>query len=101
MVETDFIVKALMFVERRLGVCGIWKCFPLLNVFLFAGRLSMSLVMEYLPNGSLIGYMESNRHNVNIRRMLLFASQICKVRVRHTVYAELLNGLHNKNFKST
>ncbi|XP_078114868.1 tyrosine-protein kinase JAK2 [Sander vitreus] len=42
------------------------------------GRLSMSLVMEYLPNGSLIGYMESNRHNVTPRRMLLFASQICK-----------------------
>uniref|UniRef100_A0A8D3D2R9 Tyrosine-protein kinase n=1 Tax=Scophthalmus maximus TaxID=52904 RepID=A0A8D3D2R9_SCOMX len=42
------------------------------------GRLSMSLVMEYLPYGSLIGYLENNRHNVNTRRMLLFASQICK-----------------------
>ncbi|KAM9358551.1 tyrosine-protein kinase JAK2 [Symphorus nematophorus] len=42
------------------------------------GRLSMSLVMEYLPYGSLIGYLESNRHNVNTRRLLLFASQICK-----------------------
>ncbi|XP_070765433.1 tyrosine-protein kinase JAK2 [Enoplosus armatus] len=42
------------------------------------GRLTMSLVMEYLPYGSLIGYLESNRHNVNTRRMLLFASQICK-----------------------
>lgn len=43
-----------------------------------AGRLSMSLVMEYLPYGSLIGYLDSYRHNVNTRRMLLFASQICK-----------------------
>ncbi|XP_040895348.1 tyrosine-protein kinase JAK2 [Toxotes jaculatrix] len=42
------------------------------------GRLSMSLVMEYLPYGSLIGYLENNRHNVSTRRMLLFASQICK-----------------------
>ncbi|TWW58077.1 Tyrosine-protein kinase JAK2 [Takifugu flavidus] len=42
------------------------------------GRLSMSLVMEYLPYGSLIGYLENNRHKVNTRRMLLFASQICK-----------------------
>nr|XP_019953859.1 PREDICTED: tyrosine-protein kinase JAK2-like isoform X1 [Paralichthys olivaceus] len=42
------------------------------------GRLSMSLVMEYLPYGSLIGYLESNQHKVNTRRMLLFASQICK-----------------------
>lgn len=43
------------------------------------GRLSMSLVMEYLPFGSLIVYLENNRPNVNTRRMLLFASQICKV----------------------
>ncbi|XP_026179361.1 tyrosine-protein kinase JAK2 [Mastacembelus armatus] len=42
------------------------------------GRLSMSLVMEYLPYGSLIGYLENNQHNINTRRMLLFASQICK-----------------------
>ncbi|XP_044056522.1 tyrosine-protein kinase JAK2 isoform X2 [Siniperca chuatsi] len=42
------------------------------------GRLTMSLVMEYLPYGSLIGYLEGNRHNVNTRRLLLFASQICK-----------------------
>uniref|UniRef100_A0A4W5RE27 Tyrosine-protein kinase n=1 Tax=Hucho hucho TaxID=62062 RepID=A0A4W5RE27_9TELE len=42
------------------------------------GRLSMSLVMEYLPYGSLIGYLEKNRQHVNNRRMLLFASQICK-----------------------
>lgn len=42
------------------------------------GRLNMSLVMEYLPYGSLIGYLENNRHNINTRRMLLFASQICK-----------------------
>ncbi|XP_074524885.1 tyrosine-protein kinase JAK2 isoform X2 [Halichoeres trimaculatus] len=42
------------------------------------GRLSMSLVMEYLPFGSLIQYLNNNRHKVNTRRMLLFASQICK-----------------------
>ncbi|XP_015221241.2 tyrosine-protein kinase JAK2 [Lepisosteus oculatus] len=42
------------------------------------GRLSMSLVMEYLPHGSLIGYLEKNRQHVNTKRLLLFASQICK-----------------------
>ncbi|XP_067085736.1 tyrosine-protein kinase JAK2 [Osmerus mordax] len=42
------------------------------------GRLSMSLVMEFLPNGSLIGYLDKNRQNINTCRMLLFASQICK-----------------------
>uniref|UniRef100_A0AAR2LK20 Tyrosine-protein kinase n=1 Tax=Pygocentrus nattereri TaxID=42514 RepID=A0AAR2LK20_PYGNA len=43
-----------------------------------AGRLSMRLVMEYLPYGSLIGYMEKCKHTLNTRRLLLFASQICK-----------------------
>ncbi|KAK0144147.1 Tyrosine-protein kinase JAK2 [Merluccius polli] len=42
------------------------------------GRLSMSLVMEYMPYGSLIGYLEKNSSRINIRLMLLFASQICK-----------------------
>ncbi|KAM8889140.1 tyrosine-protein kinase JAK2 isoform 1-T3 [Synchiropus picturatus] len=43
-----------------------------------AGRLSMSLVMEYLPHGSLIGYMDKNRSRINTQRMLLFALQISK-----------------------
>ncbi|KAJ8408317.1 hypothetical protein AAFF_G00257310 [Aldrovandia affinis] len=42
------------------------------------GRLSMSLVMEYLPYGSLIGYLEKNRQHVSGKRLLLFASQICE-----------------------
>lgn len=42
------------------------------------GRLTMSLVMEYLPHGSLIGYLEKNQYKVNTQRLLLFASQICK-----------------------
>ncbi|XP_062411803.1 tyrosine-protein kinase JAK2 isoform X2 [Sardina pilchardus] len=42
------------------------------------GRCSVSLVMEYLPHGSLIGYLENRPSNVNHRRLLLFASQICK-----------------------
>ncbi|CAL8393463.1 unnamed protein product [Boreogadus saida] len=41
------------------------------------GRLIMSLVMEYMPHGSLIGYLEKNA-SVGLSRMLLFASQICK-----------------------
>lgn len=44
----------------------------------------MSLVMEYLPHGSLIGYLEKNQYKVNTQRLLLFASQICKVRVGDT-----------------
>jgi len=49
------------------------------DVSCVSGRLSMSLVMEYLPYGSLIVYLESHRQ-VDTRRMLLFASQICSVR---------------------
>uniref|UniRef100_A0AAR2L0A7 Tyrosine-protein kinase n=1 Tax=Pygocentrus nattereri TaxID=42514 RepID=A0AAR2L0A7_PYGNA len=43
-----------------------------------AGRRVHTLVMEYLPYGSLIGYMEKCKHTLNTRRLLLFASQICK-----------------------
>ncbi|KAJ7993192.1 hypothetical protein DPEC_G00269890 [Dallia pectoralis] len=42
------------------------------------GRLSISLVMEFLPHGSLVGYLEKYRQHITCRRMLLFASQICK-----------------------
>ncbi|XP_063057143.1 tyrosine-protein kinase JAK2 [Engraulis encrasicolus] len=42
------------------------------------GRCNMSLVMEYLPYGSLITYLEKKPAHVNHRRLLLFASQICK-----------------------
>ncbi|KAI4897166.1 hypothetical protein NFI96_015215 [Prochilodus magdalenae] len=55
-----------------------------------AGRLSMRLVMEYLPYGSLIGYMEKCKHTVNTRRLLLFASQICK----GMVYLQSLRYVH-------
>lgn len=42
------------------------------------GRLSMSLVMEYLPYGSLLYYVDKFKDNINSRRLLLFSSQICK-----------------------
>uniref|UniRef100_A0AAY4DMW6 Tyrosine-protein kinase n=1 Tax=Denticeps clupeoides TaxID=299321 RepID=A0AAY4DMW6_9TELE len=42
------------------------------------GRLSVSLVMEYLPYGSLIAFLEKKRQVITPRRLLLFASQICK-----------------------
>lgn len=54
----------------------------------------MSLVMEYLPYGSLIGYLENNRHKVNTRRMLLFASQICKVSLKHVCLNSVLSLFH-------
>uniref|UniRef100_A0A8C3FYR3 Tyrosine-protein kinase n=1 Tax=Cyclopterus lumpus TaxID=8103 RepID=A0A8C3FYR3_CYCLU len=65
--------------KKEVNILSIFECDYIVKykgVCYSTGRLSMSLVMEYLPYGSLIGYLESYRH-VNTRRMLLFASQIC------------------------
>ncbi|XP_039984309.1 tyrosine-protein kinase JAK2 [Xiphias gladius] len=67
--------------QKEVNTLGVLHCDYIVKyrgVCYSMGRLSMSLVMEYLPYGSLIGYLENNRHNVSTRRMLLFASQICK-----------------------
>ncbi|KAK1157003.1 tyrosine-protein kinase JAK2-like [Acipenser oxyrinchus oxyrinchus] len=42
------------------------------------GRQNVRLVMEYLPNGNLPGYLEKNRERVDSKRLLLYASQISK-----------------------
>lgn len=78
---------------------SMYRIILILNVYLFTGRLTMSLVMEYLPFGSLIGYLESNRHNVSPRRLLLFASQICKVRVREMGVTPVITRGGNEEFK--
>ncbi|XP_059197963.1 tyrosine-protein kinase JAK2 [Centropristis striata] len=67
--------------KKEVNILSVFHCNYIVKyrgVCYSMGRLSMSLVMEYLPYGSLIGYLESNRHNINTRRMLLYASQICK-----------------------
>ncbi|XP_031715469.1 tyrosine-protein kinase JAK2 isoform X1 [Anarrhichthys ocellatus] len=66
--------------KKEVNILSIFECDYIVKykgVCYSTGRLSMSLVMEYLPYGSLIGYLDSYRH-VNTKRMLLFASQICK-----------------------
>ncbi|XP_051790937.1 tyrosine-protein kinase JAK2 [Erpetoichthys calabaricus] len=42
------------------------------------GRQNVKLVMEYLPYGSLPGYLDKNKEWVNSKRLLLYALQICK-----------------------
>ena len=54
----------------------------------------MSLVMEYMPHGSLSGYLEKNA-SVGLGRMLLFASQICKVPMRHSVLRVCYHYVHH------
>ncbi|KAM3619642.1 uncharacterized protein V6R79_011176 [Siganus canaliculatus] len=67
--------------KKEVNILSVFHCDYIVKyrgVCYSMGRLSMSLVMEYLPYGSLIGYLEKNRHSVTTRRLLLFASQICK-----------------------
>lgn len=47
-----------------------------------AGRQSLRLVMEYLPSGCLRDFLQRHRARLHAGRLLLYASQICKVRGR-------------------
>lgn len=44
------------------------------------GRQSLRLVMEYLPSGCLRDFLQRHRARLDASRLLLYASQICKVR---------------------
>uniref|UniRef100_A0A8C1LKF0 Tyrosine-protein kinase n=1 Tax=Cyprinus carpio TaxID=7962 RepID=A0A8C1LKF0_CYPCA len=43
-----------------------------------AGRRNLRLVMEYLPHGSLRDYLNKNRDRIDHKKLLHYASQICK-----------------------
>lgn len=49
---------------------------------LHPGRQSLRLVMEYLPSGCLRDFLQRHRARLDASRLLLYASQICKVRGR-------------------
>ncbi|XP_032992627.1 tyrosine-protein kinase JAK3 [Lacerta agilis] len=42
------------------------------------GRNSLRLVMEYLPNGCLRNYLQKNGERLDLRKLLLYAWQVCK-----------------------
>lgn len=44
------------------------------------GRQSLRLVMEYLPSGCLRDFLQRHRARLDASHLLLYASQICKVR---------------------
>lgn len=46
---------------------------------LSAGRRNLRLIMEYLPYGSLRDYLIKHRERFEPAKLLLYASQICKV----------------------
>uniref|UniRef100_A0A8C4XEK7 Tyrosine-protein kinase n=1 Tax=Erpetoichthys calabaricus TaxID=27687 RepID=A0A8C4XEK7_ERPCA len=43
-----------------------------------AGRRNLRLIMEYLPFGSLRDYLNKNKERIDHRKLLHYASQICK-----------------------
>ncbi|XP_078412206.1 tyrosine-protein kinase JAK2-like [Cetorhinus maximus] len=42
------------------------------------GHRNLRLIMEYLPYGSLRDYLQKNKHRLDHKQLLLYASQICK-----------------------
>lgn len=46
---------------------------------LSSGRRNLRLIMEYLPYGSLRDYLIKHRERFEPAKLLLYASQICKV----------------------
>ncbi|XP_063145778.1 tyrosine-protein kinase JAK3 [Candoia aspera] len=42
------------------------------------GRNSLRLVMEYLPNGCLRNYLQKNQERLDLKKLLLYAWQVCK-----------------------
>uniref|UniRef100_A0A8B9P838 Tyrosine-protein kinase n=1 Tax=Apteryx owenii TaxID=8824 RepID=A0A8B9P838_APTOW len=43
-----------------------------------AGRRNLRLIMEYLPHGSLRDYLQKHKERLDHKKLLLYASQICK-----------------------
>lgn len=50
-----------------------------INFFLSAGRRNLRLIMEYLPYGSLRDYLIKHKDRFDSKKLLHYASQICKV----------------------
>lgn len=51
----------------------------LLLLLLSAGRRNLRLIMEYLPYGSLRDYLIKHKDRFDSKKLLHYASQICKV----------------------
>lgn len=57
------------------------------NILLSAGRRNLRLIMEYLPYGSLRDYLIKHKDRFDSKKLLHYASQICKVTVLLAVRA--------------
>lgn len=47
--------------------------------FVTPGRRNLRLIMEYLPFGSLRDYLMKNKDRIDHKKLIHYASQICKV----------------------
>lgn len=50
-----------------------------LNLLCFLGGSGIKLIMEFLPSGSLKEYLPRNKNKINLKQLLRYAVQICKV----------------------
>lgn len=50
-----------------------------LNMLCFLGGSGIKLIMEFLPSGSLKEYLPRNKNKINLKQLLKYAVQICKV----------------------
>lgn len=50
-----------------------------LNMLCFLGGSGIKLIMEFLPSGSLKEYLPRNKNKINLKQLLRYAVQICKV----------------------
>lgn len=61
-----YVLTVLLF-----GV-NVWMCES-------SGGANIKLIMEYLPSGSLKEYLPRNKSNIDQKRLLHYALQICQV----------------------
>lgn len=66
-----------------IGFC-VWRLTQMIThdhlcACLSSGRRNLRLIMEYLPYGSLRDYLIKHRERFELAKLLLYASQICKV----------------------
>jgi len=82
------VCHALCFPHTYLGVSDLSLYFLtnntfgetfVLNFLLSAGRRNLRLIMEYLPFGSLRDYLIKHKVHFDSKKLLHYASQICKV----------------------
>lgn len=72
------ILPVLRVCTKAAGVHNVRRVCKL-NVLWFSGGSGIKLIMEFLPSGSLKEYLPRNKNKINLKQLLRYAVQICKV----------------------